>query len=579
MTNKNLKQVMNDEWQKVRKNFYYPQLPPPRLVEEIKGNNGSFNFSNLETTVEQPYIESFRGTDIAKTNEESDALVLNETLTHELIHYMKFPGSVLNILKLQKSAQDIADGDKISELRVNYNEAQTNLDLIVNQSHSGTVPISRELDKRGIFPGSLGELHYGLYQQISGQDFGINSTDEEKGLIGKLKDIDYTDKEQEIKNFRKFAQVLKDYQPPQEQDNEDEQEQNGEGNGEGQGQEEGQGNGEGNSEGQGSGKGNKQEKGKGKNGKGNPHLDKGLDMFSDNQIREGLKQFAQECSTPDEYEEIVRQVLGESEEQGQEQQLQAMGKRAGLGRGITQLADNFYTALAEKYTIPISEKPMHKNGSLYPYSHTSFEIGDTITDVDAFSTPGILPGITKKWVKKEGEVYGNDKSIPDSFLIIDSSSSMPSPIEEISVPVLGATAISNAYLQNNSRVAVYNFGGNDYLLQSTKDKEAVHKQLRVYTGGGTTFNSGILEKVLKNSEREYDVSVISDMDIGNLGDFIDGVLEIPQTNRIHLLYTENNDVGQLRKSFGNRENVAILPLTCESDIQKITMGELKKSIY
>ena len=47
---------------------------------------------------------------------------------------------------------------------------------------------------------------------------------------------------------------------------------------------------------------------------------------------------------------------------------------------------------------------MHKNGTLYPYSHTGFEVGDPITEVDAFSTPGILPGITKKWVRKEGEV-------------------------------------------------------------------------------------------------------------------------------------------------------------------------------
>ena len=40
------------------------------------------------------------------------------------------------------------------------------------------------------------------------------------------------------------------------------------------------------------------------------------------------------------------------------------------------LADNFYTALAEKYRIPIRKKQMHKNGSLYPHSHTPFEVGD-----------------------------------------------------------------------------------------------------------------------------------------------------------------------------------------------------------
>jgi len=74
-------------------------------------------------------------------------------------------------------------------------------------------------------------------------------------------------------------------------------------------------------------------------------------------------------------------------------------------------------------------------------------------------------------------------------------------------------------------------------------------------------------------------SVISDMDIRNLGGFIDTVLGIPQTHRVHLLYTENNSyVGKLRQSFGDKENVAILPLTRERDIQEITMGELKKSV-
>ena len=105
----------------------------------------------------------------------------------------------------------------------------------------------------------------------------------------------------------------------------------------------------------------------------------------------------------EEYEEIVSQVLSEeegkenSEQQGQTSQ--PMGTKAGTGRGITQLVDNFYTALAEKHVIPVKKKQMHKNGTLYPHSHTSFELGDPITDVDAFSTLGILPGITKKWVK------------------------------------------------------------------------------------------------------------------------------------------------------------------------------------
>ena len=146
--------------------------------------------------------------------------------------------------------------------------------------------------------------------------------------------------------------------------------------------------------------------------------------------------------------------------------------------------------------------------------------------------------------------------------------------------IVGATAISNAYLLNGSRVAVYSFGSNDHLTNPTRDREVVHRELRRYSSdGGTTFNPRFLEGVLRDSEGEYDISVISDMDIRNLDRFISTVLEIPQTHRVHLLYTENNGyVGKLRESFGNKENVAILPLTCERDIQQITMGELQKSV-
>ena len=35
MTDENLKQKMQREWQNVRKNFYYPQLPQPQLVDNI----------------------------------------------------------------------------------------------------------------------------------------------------------------------------------------------------------------------------------------------------------------------------------------------------------------------------------------------------------------------------------------------------------------------------------------------------------------------------------------------------------------------------------------------------------------
>jgi hypothetical protein len=536
-----LKQTLEEEWQKVRKSFHYPLLPQPKLVKD--GLRDSINIRNLEITVSESFIKMLEKHEIS--SEES----LNEVLTHELTHFMKFPGSILNILKLQESAQEIVEKYKINRLREAFIEAQTNIYMLNERKHPATTKINKILYNL-LEKDKFRRLMHRLYQEVSEQDLyiesrerdlvnNINSTfesrliDEEKKLIEKLKDIDYTNKEQEINNFKRFVHILKDYQLPPSQ--------------------------------------NKEE---GDFGSGN-----NLDGFSNNQIREGLKQFAQECSNPDKYEEVVKQVLNK-------------GGEAGSDKGITQLADNFYTALAEKYTIPIIKKPIHKNGTLYPYSHIPFQIGDSLKDIDLYSAPGLFPGIMKRWLFEEGEVYGDHESIPNSFLLIDNSPSMFTPNfisneKEVMSPsrrpckhIVGATAISNAYLFNGSRVAVYNFGSDDHLTNPTKDREVVHRELRRYSDkGGTKFNPKFLEEVLKNSKEEYDISIISDMEISNLESFIDTVLKIPQTHRIHLLYTGLNAyVEKLRQIFGNKENVAILPLICEKDIQEITMGELQKSI-
>jgi len=74
MVNKNLKQTMGREWQKVRKNFHYPQLPQPKLIGE--DSNGSINIESLEITVSEPFVNGLEKKGIAP--EES----LNEVLTH-----------------------------------------------------------------------------------------------------------------------------------------------------------------------------------------------------------------------------------------------------------------------------------------------------------------------------------------------------------------------------------------------------------------------------------------------------------------------------------------------------------------
>lgn len=543
-----LEKTMRKEWEDVRKGFYYPQLPQPKLVEDIP--NAYCDIKNLDIKISKPFILDFKEKGIQE--EES----LNEVLTHELTHFMKYPGSPLNILRLQKAGREYADGNKVNELRTAFVEAQTNIYMVNEKKHPSTVKMRRivQPDENDWF----GKLMYGLYQEVWNENLGIKLSKEEKALIKKLKTINFTDKENELDNFREFVQILKNYQPKQE-DNESK---------------------------QGDSQGNENQE-----GNYGPCQGNNMGMFSDNQIKEGIRQFAQECDNPNEFEEIVKEVLSEGEEKNKKTETkQANGIRAGANRGITLLANNIYSALAEKYSIPIRKKPLHKNGSLYPHSHNSFSISDSLSDLDSFSTPGILPGITKKWIKREGEVATNFESIPDSILVTDNSPSMfmqngenpVSPNVKIYTYIVGATAISNAYLDNDSKVAVYSFGSSDHFTSFSKNKETIHKELRRYSSDGrTTFNPKFLENILNQTQEEFDISFISDMDIKNFDKFIETILKIPKVHRIHLIYTNRDGmsyVDKLKSQFENQENVAILPLFDKEDIQKIIMGELKKSV-
>ena len=541
-----LAEIMEREWEDIRKGFYYPQLPKPTLVGTTP--NASVSMESLQTEVNPAFIQ-----DLTKYGiKESDAL--NEVLTHEVMHFMKYPGSVLNVLRLQKVAREYVDAEKACDLRTAYTEAQTNIAMVKDKKHPATIPMSRVFVQKAD-PSPYGNLMWGLFQEVCQTNLGAKLNKEQNSLVNKLKDIDYLNKEDELSNFSKFVQILKHYEEQQPQ---------------------------------------KSGRNKEGNRKGASCQGSGTKMFSPNQIREGIKKFAQECNNPSEFETILKEVLNE----GQGQQTKplptgAAGILPGTDTGITLLAGNFYSALAEKYSIPVRKKPLQKNGSLYPDSHTSFSIGDSLHDLDPFSTPGILPGITKKWVRKEGETATNYEAVPHSMLIVDNSPSMfmrgnegspASPATRVYQHIVGATAISNAYLDNNSKVAVYSFGSDDDLTLFSTDKDKIHKALTRYSAnGGTTFNAEFLETILKQSDHPFDISVISDMAISNLDTFITSILNIPKTHRIHLLYTNTASeatgyVTKLRNKFGSKDNIALLPLTTEQDIKKITLGELKKSI-
>ena len=203
-------------------------------------------------------------------------------------------------------------------------------------------------------------------------------------------------------------------------------------------------------------------------------------------------------------------------------------------------------------------------------------------DLNAFSSKGILPGISKAWTKKEGEVI-KQIGIPDSIIVQDNSPSMPNPNKIISIPVLGSSVIARAYLANDKTVSVYSFGSSDHIYGPSKDEEAINKVLRLYSDkdGGTTFNPKKLEQLFKDRSKSFDVSIISDMEINNLADFILSIKSLPLLHRIHLFYTNYDKIAyvhQVIEATKNIENIGYTQLFTKYDIEKITMGELRKSL-
>ncbi len=516
-----LDEILKDEWQKVRKAFYFPQLASPILTDEVE--NGQFSFEDQTIKISPKYITWLYEHGIKRED------AFNETVSHEVNHFVRFPGSFLTILRLHKDARKVVDASKADALVYLFNEIQNNMSMALDLKHPQTMPIQKLLYNYYLEKdhSKIKTLENALYQSAWNIDLGIKLDAKDSKILDALLELDYTDKTIERLNIKRFCNILKDYSVD--------------------------------------------------NQKG--HLS--ISMFNGNQIMDGIKQFAQEFVDSEYFEQMVKEVLDGSIPTKDYSQKNLHTTGAGTKKGEFTIANDLYSALAASISIPIKKLPKEKSGALYPYSHGEFSLENSMDELDPFSSPGIMPGITKKWIKREGETYRGYMRVPDSVICIDNSGSMPDPSHTISIAVLGATAISNAYLDNGSNVTVYNFGGGDSVFGPSTNKERIHSIIRGYTGSGTVFNPEYIMNMLNTREKEFDVSIVSDMEISNIDTFVKTLQNISNIHRVHLLYTNPEDIDVVRgieRQLSSYKNVAFLQMYTKNDIYNITMGELKKSV-
>ena len=168
----------------------------------------------------------------------------------------------------------------------------------------------------------------------------------------------------------------------------------------------------------------------------------------------------------------------------------------------------------EKYDVLIKGIPLETKKGIYPSGYREFEAGDEALDIDPFSSNGrILPGITKRIIKKPIRYHGNAEATPDLVLLLDDSGSMPNPKECISNAVLGSYAVAREYLANKAEVAVGRFSDRTCLQDFSDDKDIVLNELLRFKSGDTTRVD--LGKMKKAGREKADYILITDDQISN----------------------------------------------------------------
>lgn len=534
MEEQNYQSIVEKVWPKLKKKHLYPQIPMPRVREgispeqdEAEENEGvGLEMKEKQMTINGSFVSQMK-------DKMSGQQVIEALLDHGITHYTFCPWDFHTHLMLYAEAKKVAGDKELAKQVANYF-----IDIIadthcVKKRFTEIPELHRNLTK-----GTIEEVIAFLYQKIWGVDLGISpSKMTMKGhgeVVRRLARIPYLDRSRWGESIKKFARSLKPLLIAEQK------EQGAEG-----------------------GKGDR-----------HPQGEHDLNHYSNEEIDQGLRDYAKQTMALSEFKDVVEDFSEELKRTG-------YGMEGGMGRGKGNPIDAdilFYMKLAENYSIPLKKLPLDEKGSLHPHSHSPWEIGSPYQDVDIWTSFGkIMPGITQVWTKKEGKGRGKAESSPDCLIAIDSSGSMINPRKSLSYAVLGAACATNAYLQNNSRVAVYNFsdapmGGKD-VLDYTDRREDIYRVLCKYFGGGTALDLEDLMPLIRG-KKNLDFFIITDMKITNLETLIGFFGQIQ--NRVTAVHIGDNPyAARFQKAVEKKKNISIYTVKRKEDIPSIVLGRIR----
>jgi len=173
----------------------------------------------------------------------------------------------------------------------------------------------------------------------------------------------------------------------------------------------------------------------------------------------------------------------------------------------------YYRSKSLNYDLNVEPIPLESNGGLYPSSYSKWEASDPIIDWDPFTSFGkLLPSLANKKVYKGHETYGERTKLPPAIIVLDSSGSMPNPIEKESPAIIAAYVVARKYLSQESEVAVINFSDTTLVWGFSKNLEEIEEGLIKYQGGNTYLD---VEKLKKIDKKNADVYVITDVNLND----------------------------------------------------------------
>ena len=535
MEEQNFQAIIEEIWPRLKKKHLYPEIPmpkvgeiPPSASEDAEPNEGvGLEMKQKQITINTTFVSQLK-------EKMPERRVIEALLDHGITHYTFCPWDFHTHLMLYAEAKKVVTDKELAKQVANHF-----IDVIANtycvKKRFTEIPELHRVLKKGV----VEKVITSLYQKIWGLDLGIpNSKTERKvqeEIVRRLARISYLDRPRWPESVRKFARSLKPLLIEEQ----------------------------------------KEQEARGGKGEANPQGEHDLSHYSLEEIDQGLRDFAKKTMALPEFRDMVEDFSDELKEAG-------YGMEGGMGRGRGAPIDAdvlFYMKLAESYSIPIRKVPLEKKGFLHPHSHSPWEVGSPFQDVDIWTSFGkIMPGITQIWKKREGKGRGKMEATPDCLIAIDSSGSMINPRKNLSYAVLGAACAANAYLRNDSKVAVYNFsdapmGGKD-ILNFTDKREEIYRVLCKYFGGGTALDLEDLLPLIQG-RKNLDLFIITDMKITNLEALIAFFGQIQ--NRITAVHIgENPYAARFQRAVEKRKNINIFSVRRKEDIPHIVLGKISE---